>query len=100
MKQTDINRIIDQMPLTLQALGRLPNSKYKFSRAKWYSAEMPGQATWRLSDEYNDIIEWCTERFDPHPTKPDAWSRWWVGLGVINFRDEQDYHWFILRWGA
>lgn len=73
-------------------------SKYKFSRAKWYTAEIPGNATWRFSDEYNQIIEWCTEHFGPHPAKQDAWSRWYVGLGYINFRDEKDYVLFVLRW--
>jgi len=72
--------------------------KYQFSRAKWYSAEMPGHATWRFSDEYNSIIEWCTEQFGPHPTEQDAWSRWWVGLGVINFRDEKDFVFYKLKW--
>jgi hypothetical protein len=72
--------------------------KYQFSRAKWYSAEITGHATWRMSDEYNEIIEWCTEHFGKHPDKPDAWSRWWVGLGVINFRDEKDFVFYKLRW--
>ena len=72
--------------------------KYQFSRAKWYSAEMPGHATWRFSDEYNSIIEWGTEQFGPHPTEQDAWSRWWVGLGVINFRDEKDFVFYKLKW--
>lgn len=78
----------------------LPESKYKFSRAKWYTAEMPGYATWRFSDEYNQIIAWCTEHFGAHPNKHDAWSRWYVGLGYINFRDEKDYMLYQLRWTA
>ncbi len=72
--------------------------KYQFSRAHWYSAEMPGHATWRFSDEYNSIINWCTEQFGPHPWRQDAWSRWWVGLGVINFRDEKDFVFYKLKW--
>lgn len=74
--------------------------KYQFSRAKWYTAQLPGYATWRYSDEYNSIIAWCNETFGPHPKKQDAWSRWYVGLGFINFRDQKDYQWFVLRWGA
>ena len=77
-----------------------PKSKYQFSRAKWYTASLNGNATWRFSDEYNDIIAWCTEMFGAHPAKHDAWSRWHVGLGCVNFRDEKDYQWFVLRWGA
>lgn len=72
--------------------------KYQFSRTKWYTAPLNGNGTWRFSDEYNEIIEWCTEMFGVHPTKHDAWSRWYVGLGFINFRDAKDYEWFVLRW--
>lgn len=84
-------------PKTTIALKKLM-PKYQFSRAKWYSAEMPGRATWRFSDEYNNIIAWCTEQFGAHPERHDAWSRWWVGLRVINFRDEKDLVWYQLRW--
>lgn len=79
-------------------IPKIIKPKYQFSRAKWYSAEITGHATWRMSDEYNSIIEWCTEQFGPHPTKQDAWSRWWVGLGVINFRDEKDFVFYKLKW--
>lgn len=72
--------------------------KYRFSRAKWYTAELHGNSTWIFSDEYNNIIAWCTEQFGAHPTKQDAWSRWWVGLGEINFRDEKDFVLYQLRW--
>jgi hypothetical protein len=75
-----------------------PEPKYKFSRAKWYTVGLNGNATWRFSDEYNQIIAWCTENFGAHPSKPDAWSRWYVGLGYINFRDAKDYEWYVLRW--
>jgi hypothetical protein len=82
-------------------LGGMPiKPKYQFSRTRWYSTDMPIDAMWQYSVEYNEIIEWCTEQFGPHPTQQDAWSRWWVGLGVINFRDERDCQWFILRWGT
>lgn len=73
-------------------------STYQFSRAKWYTAPLNGNATWRFSDEYNEIIKWCNETFGPHPTKHDAWSRWYVGLGYINFRDEQDLVMYTLKW--
>ena len=75
-----------------------PQSKYKFSRAKWYVAEINDNSLWRLSKEYNDMIEWCTEQFGPHPKYKDAWSRWWVGHGDIRFRDEKDYVLFVLKW--
>lgn len=79
-------------------LPEKPKSKYKFSRAKWHTVEMPGYATWRFSDEYNNIIAWCNDTFGPHLTKPDAWTRWYVGLGVIHFRDEADLVLYKLKW--
>lgn len=72
--------------------------EYKFSRAKWHTAQLHGNATWVFSDEYNQVIVWCTEQFGAHPVKQDAWSRWYVGLGYINFRDEADYILYQLRW--
>lgn len=72
-------------------------SKYKFSRAKWHTAEI-GDGYWRLGREYNEIIAWCNETFGLHPKKPDAWSRWWVGIGQIYFRDEQDLVLYKLKW--
>jgi hypothetical protein len=94
MKTTDINRIIAQMPLTMQAIGRLPRLKYRFSRANWYVAEFN-------IDDYTDVVHWCREQFGPHPCKPDAWSRWYHKYeDKIHFRDEKDYNWFMLRWGA
>jgi len=77
-----------------------PESKYKFSRAKWYTVKLNSDSVWRLSDEYNQAIAWCTEQFGAHPVKQDAWSRWYVGLGYINFRDAIDYEWYMLRWGT
>ena len=71
--------------------------KYQFSRAKWHTADI-GLGAWRLGREYNDIIAWCNDTFDPHPKKPDAWSRWWVGVGQIYFRDEQDLVLYKLKW--
>jgi hypothetical protein len=94
------NRIYDSNLCNEILLPMRPATKpkYQFSRAKWYSAEITGHATWRMSDEYNSIIEWCTEQFGNHPDKPDAWSRWWVGVGVINFRDEKDFVFYKLKW--
>jgi hypothetical protein len=72
-------------------------SKYKFSRAKWHTVDI-GMGSWRLGREYNDIITWCNETFGAHPKKPDAWSRWWVGIGQIYFRDQQDLVLYKLKW--
>jgi hypothetical protein len=71
--------------------------KYQFSRAKWHTVDI-GNGIWRLGREYNEIIEWCTEQFGKHPDKPDAWSRWWVGVGEIHFRDEKDFVFYKLKW--
>lgn len=68
-------------------------TKYKFSR-EWYVADYD----WV---HHAEVLEWCTKQFGPHPQRPDAWSRWQNKYTErIHFRDEKDYHWFILRWGA
>ena len=71
-----------------------PQPKYKFSRAKWYEAD-------HRFEDYEEVIAWCTEHFGPRPRYPDAWTRWCdIHIDRIRFRDEKDYQWFILRWGA
>ena len=69
-----------------------PQSKYKFSRAKWYVADYD----WVHQGK---VLEWCKEQFGSHPKRPDAWSRWHHTYeGQIHFRDAKDYEWFVLRW--
>ena len=76
------------------AFNRLPKNPYKFSRANWYVAEFDWVHT-------REVLEWCYYQFGPHPRNPDAWSRWYNNYGEkIHFRDEKDYEWFVLRWGA
>jgi hypothetical protein len=68
--------------------------KYQFSRARWYDAD-------HHYDDYDAVIAWCTEHFGPRPRHPDAWTRWCdIHIDRIRFRDEKDYNWFVLRWGA
>lgn len=70
----------------------ISESKYKFSRANWYVADVDAKYYW-------EIDEWCEEHFGPHPNQPDAWSRWVHKYeDKIHFRDEKDYVWFMLRW--
>ena len=69
-----------------------PKPKYQFSRATWYEVEF----NWT---DYDEIVDWCKEQFGPHDKQPDAWSRWvHVYEYKIQFRDEKDYAWFVLRW--
>jgi hypothetical protein len=71
-----------------------PESKYKFSRAKWYEAD-------HRYEDYEEVIAWCTEHFGPRPRYPDAWTRWCdIHIDRIRFRDEKDYVLFCLRWGS
>lgn len=80
-------------PKTSASLKKLM-PRYKFSRAKWYVAEFDTQY-------YFEVEAWCAEQFGPHPKRPDAWSRWQHTYeNKIHFRDEKDYNWFVLRWGA
>ena len=91
------NRIYDTNLCKEIMIPLEPKPKYQFSRAKWYTADI-GVGTWKLSREYNEMIAWCNDTFGPHPKKPDAWSRWWVGIGYIRFRDEQDLVLYKLKW--
>jgi hypothetical protein len=71
-----------------------PQSKYKFSRARWYDAD-------HRYEDYDDVMAWCTEQFGPRPRRPDAWTRWYdIHIDRIRFRDERDYQWFLLRWAS
>ena len=90
--------ILGVQPMTVPAVqftigaSYKPQSKYKFSRAKWYEAD-------HRYEDYEEVIAWCTEHFGPRPRYPDAWTRWAdIHIDKIRFRDEKDYAWFVLRW--
>ena len=86
MIDLDINSMYATFLLT-------PESKYKFSRAKWYAVVYN-------YNYYHEVFEWCIEQFGPHPNPPDAWSRWAHKYeDTIHFRDQEDYMMFVLRWG-
>lgn len=71
-------------------LGFGPKSRYKFSRAKWYTAHI----------EHNKpgLRTWLREQFGPEPKVADAWSRWRITPWTIYFRDEADYVLYVLKW--
>ena len=92
------NRIYDTNLCKEIMLPMHPEPKYKFSRANWHAVQLNGDGIWRLGQEYNEIIAWCNDTFGAHPKRPDAWSRWWVGIGEIYFRDEQDLVMYKLKW--
>ena len=76
-------------------MRKVKEAKYKFSRAKWYTASYNGH-------EFVDVHSWCIEQFGPPDRCPDAWSRWGFSVELwltdIYFRDEEDYVLFLLRW--
>jgi hypothetical protein len=78
-------------------IPKIMKPKYQFSRAKWHTVDI-GDGIWRLGREYNEIIEWCTKHFGKHPNRPDAWSRWWVGVGSIYFSEEKYFVFYQLNW--
>lgn len=83
MKKDDIDRMYPALTLK--------EPKYRFSR-KWYQAYFD-------TKYYFEVDAWCSQQFGPHPTQPDAWSRWWHKFeDSILFRDEKDYVLFMLRW--
>ena len=87
LKSAYYNNLCNEIMLPMK-----PAPKYKFSRAKWYEADYD----WV---HYDEVREWCTQQFGPHPTQHDAWSRWDHRYeGKIYFRDAKDCEWFLLRW--
>jgi hypothetical protein len=76
-------------------VASIPTPKYKFSR-KWYVADLFNKGY--VMDE---VRNWCVEQYGPQDHNPDAWSRWTNNMNsTFRFRDEKDYNWFVLRWGA
>lgn len=74
----------------------MTKQKYKFSRAKWYVADLFNKG-YRM----DEVREWCVEQFGPQDHNPDAWTRWTNSMNsTFRFRDQKDYNWFVLRWGA
>ena len=69
--------------------------KYQFSR-KWFEVNL----FFKSYDPIQERIDWCEQQFGPQPKKADAWSRWYTSFTTLRFRDEKDYHWYILRWGV
>lgn len=87
--------MIPGYPKTSAALKKLM-PKYRFSRAKWYEADLFNKG-YRM----DEVREWCVEQFGPQDHNPDAWSRWTNSMNsTFRFRDQKDYQWFVLRWGA
>lgn len=74
---------------------RIYNNKYKFSRAKWYVADIIGTMDYRT---FMEMRRWIRDQFGPQDRNPNAWSRWYSDGFVIKFRDEADFILFALRW--
>jgi hypothetical protein len=71
-----------------------PKPKYKFTRTKWYVADL-----WNSDHDMDEVREWCVEQFGPRVLNPDAWSRWINHLNsTFRFSNEADYVLFTLRW--
>ena len=65
----------------------------------WYvaSVEAPGPRLGGALEAYRGwtpCIEWCKTQFGDRAL--DGWR--FVGEGVFEFRDEQDYAMFLLKW--
>jgi len=82
-------------PKTTISLKKLM-PEYKFSRAKWYEIHLFSKS-W---DPVQERLDWCEQQFGTQPKRADAWCRWYTMHTTLRFRDEKDYHWFILKWGA
>ena len=56
-----------------------------------YAARLP----YGVSNE--EVNEWCTETFGPSAGLTSN-SRWVMLYYTIQFKEEKDRNWFILRW--
>jgi hypothetical protein len=75
-------------------MSQFVSKKYQFSR-NWYEVKL----FFKSYDPIQERIDWCEQTFGPQPKNPDAWARWYTSFTTLRFRDEKDYHWFILKWG-
>ena len=66
----------------------------------WYVASIMPPINERVSKftyrGWSPCIEWCKTQFGDRAI--DGWR--FVGEGVFEFRDEQDYVMFLLRWSS
>lgn len=64
----------------------------------WYVASVaaPDGGRWGWSP----CVEWCEQQFgEPEDIPSDVRQRWdYQSEGVFEFRREQDYSWFLLKW--
>jgi len=63
-----------------------------------YVASVPAPNDPKIAPHYkgwSPCIDWCQEHFSDRDN-----NGWWgyVGEGVFEFSNEQDYSWFLLRW--
>jgi hypothetical protein len=57
-----------------------------------YSAILPHRQS------KSEILEWCNETFGPSAGLIN--SRWFMLEYTVQFRDEEDRFWFVMRWGG
>jgi len=60
----------------------------------WYVASIMPPGPLQAYQGWTPCIEWCKEQFGN--SVGNGW--WFVGEGVFEFREEQDYVLFLLRW--
>ena len=70
----------------------------------WYVASIMPPVDMAFNGKYRyqgwmPCIKWCAETFGGG-IGISAWGPGWrfVGEGVLEFRNESDYAWFILKW--
>jgi hypothetical protein len=85
----------------------MKTGKHNFSR-QWYefdTFDVETQSTLRIrrrkpnlwSTPTQEIIDWCIQHFGPAGMATNG-SRWFWSEFVFNFRDQEDYIFFKLRW--
>lgn len=69
----------------------------------WYIASVRAPVQDRVSKHvyygWLPCVDWCREQFGDNELVDYKSAKWnFIGDGVFEFRDEQDYTLFLLRW--
>lgn len=69
----------------------------------WFVASVPSPDTGRVYNGWSPCIEWCSEQWgnlSRYVIIRHGQNWRYVGEGVFEFENEQDYVLFLLKWGG
>lgn len=79
--------------------GHLEQSEGRHNGARYYILKPEGYTPNWDNQTWNEMVEWCVERFGPTGS---VWEpgvhRWYVNNAKFWFREPDDLLMFLLRW--